>query len=170
MPKDNPKTKKQTNEALEVARGSDKDSVLATLEQVFSTFREQLQTEVPKPFTGNAKNAVDKFNDIVAGLRFESHRPRAIKIAAKSLSPTGIELTWEDVAGNADGYRVERCQGCNCQDLDEIARLASTNRSFKDFNLSPTTPYRYRVVAFNFRGETSSKIVDITPTTRQQEQ
>src|SRR6266513_1727858 len=116
MPEDNPKTKKQTNEALEVAHRSDKDSVLATLEQVFSTFREQLQTEVPKPFTGNAKSAVDKFNDIVAGLRFESHRPRAIKITAKSLSPTGIELTWEDVAGNADGYRVERCQGYNCQD------------------------------------------------------
>jgi hypothetical protein len=85
------------------------------------------------------------------------------------LSPTDIELIWTDLAGNADGYRVERCEGYTCHDLVEIARLASTERSFKDFNLSTNISYRYRVVAFNFRGETPSNIVEITPTNRRDE-
>jgi hypothetical protein len=159
MPEDNPKTKKQTNEALEVARGSDKDRVLNTLNQVFSTFRAQLQAETPNPFNDNGKIAVATFNDIVARLRFDT-RPRAIQeLEGKPLSSTQIQLTWTDAVGNADGYRVERCQGDRCKDLAEVGRAASTERSFTDSTLSPSTTYGYRVVAFNFRGETPSECV-----------
>src|SRR5947209_18766111 len=106
MPEDNPKTKKQTNEEY---------SVLNTLDRVFSTFREQLQSETPNPFNDNAQIAVATFNDIVARLRFET-RPGAIqKLEGKLLSSTEIQLTWTDAVGNADGYRVERCLGSGCK-------------------------------------------------------
>jgi hypothetical protein len=155
--KDNPKTEEQTNEAPEAARGSDMHRVLTTLEQVFSTFREQLQAETPNPFNDNGKIAVATFNDIVARLRFDT-RPRAIqKLEGKPLSSTQIQLTWTDAVGNTDGYRVERCQGDCCKDLAGVGRAGSTERSFTDSKLSPSTTYGYRVVAFNFRGETPSE-------------
>lgn len=156
--KDNVKTEEQ---GYRPPDGPDQKGVLNTLNRVFSTFREQLSTEVPKPFTGNAKIAVDTFNDIVAGLKLESGRPRAITIRAAKASATEIDLTWTDDFNNADGYRVERCQGYGCQDFDEIEQLVSSARGFHDANLSPAT-YRYKVVAFNARGETVSNTVDVT--------
>jgi hypothetical protein len=167
--RDNPKVEEQAYRPPEETHASDMRGLLSTLDRVFSTFREQLRTEAPKPFTGNAKIAADTFNDIVAGLKFESRRPGAVTIEATHVSPTEIELRWTDIPTNADGYRVERCQGYNCQDLDEIARLPSTARSFRDANLSERTLYRYRVVAFDARGETSSNIVEVTPGTRRHE-
>jgi len=166
--KDNPKNEEQVSQSPESRQASDMHKVMIALKEVFSTFRSQLRDDVPKPFADEAKIAVDVFNDIVAGLRLES-RPKAIKIEAKQLSPTEIDLTWTDAIGNADGYRVERCEGYNCQDWEEIARLTSIRRIFKDFDFVTNTLYRYKVVAFNFRGEISSNIVDITPTTPQNE-
>jgi hypothetical protein len=160
--KDSTNTEEQGLRRPEHMYGSDMRGLLSTLDRVFSTFREQLQTEEPKPFTGNAKIAVDTFNDIAAGLKFQSLRPRAITVEVTNVLPTEIELTWTDVPNNADGYRVERCQGCGCSDLDEIARLPSTARVFRDTNLSERTSYRYRIVAFNDRGATPSNIVDVT--------
>ena len=135
--------------------------LLNTLDEVFSTFRGQLRTDTPRPFTGNAQIAVDTFNDIVAGLRLES-RPRAITVAARSVSPTEIELTWTDVPNNADGYRVERCDGYQCSNFDEVARLTPLARSFRDTDLSEHTLYRYRVIASNVRGEAVSNVVEVT--------
>jgi hypothetical protein len=136
------------------------DRVLDTLDKVFARFGDRLQTETERPFTGNAQIAVGVFNDIVAGLKFES-RPQSITISARRASLTEVDLTWTDLAGNADGYRIERCQGYGCQDLDEIARLPPTARAFQDTNLTEHTPYRYRVVAFNARGEAPSNVEDV---------
>lgn len=166
--KDNPKNEAQVSQSPESPQDSDMHKVMIALEEVFSTFRSQLRDDVPKQRPDDAKIAVDVFNDIVAGLRLES-RPKAIKIEAKQLSPTEIDLIWTDAIGNADGYRVERCEGYYCQDWVEIARLTSIWRIFKDFDFVTNTPYRYKVVAFNFRGEISSNIVEITPTTPQYE-
>src|SRR5262249_25571970 len=84
--KDNRTAEAKTNKAPEAARVSDMHEVLTTLEQVFSTFRTQLQNEAPKPFEGGAaKVAVDTFNDIVAGLKFKS-LPSALTIAARATS------------------------------------------------------------------------------------
>src|SRR5262249_10450365 len=165
MPEDNPKTKKPTNEALE-AYGSDKDRVLNTLNQVFSTFREQLQTETPNPFNDDGKIAVATFNDIVARLRFETLQTKAENLKGTRLSSTQIQLPWTDATvGNADGYRVERCEGSSCTDLDEVGRARPTERAFTDSNLSPNTTYRYQVVAFNFRGDAPpSNIISVPPT------
>ena len=158
---DNPKAESQASRPPEDTPGSDMQRLLGTLDQVFSTFREQLRTETPEPFADNAKIAADTFNDIVAGLKFESRRPGPITLQATRVSSTAIELKWTDVATNAYGYRVERCQGSGCEDLDEIERLPSTARSFRDAKLSGATFYRYRVVAFNAGGETASDIVGV---------
>jgi hypothetical protein len=156
---------------------SDTDRVLTTLDKVFTRFGDRLQNDTPKPFTGNAEIAVGVFSDIVAGVKLES-RPHAVDLKAKALSTTQVELTWTDNAGNADGYRVERGQGHHDKgtgesgsdsseyggpDLEEIARLPSTARFFRDSGLSPQTRYSYQVVAFNARGEAPSNVVDITP-------
>ena len=161
--KDNPKTEERTGESQEGSRGSDMQRVLSTLEHVFSTFRNQLQNEAPKPFDGAAKIAVDEFNDIVAGLKFKSV-PAALTIVARPVSLTEIELTWTDNTANADGYIVKRCEGAYCNDLDEISQLSPNVRSFRDVSLSGNTTYRYQLVTFNFRGETASNIVSVTTT------
>jgi hypothetical protein len=158
--KDNIKAEEYTHRPPEETH-TDTRKLISTLDGVFSAFREQLRTEAPKPFTGGAKIAADTFNDIVAGLKFESRRPGAVTIDATRVSPTEVELEWQDFQGNADGYRVERCQGYNCHDLDEIARLPSTARSYRDTSLLEQVAYRYRVVAFDARGETPSNTVDV---------
>jgi hypothetical protein len=134
---------------------------LNTLEQVFSTFKTQLQEEEPKPFDGAAKIAVDTFNDIEAGLKFKS-RPNALNISAKPISLTEIELTWTDDTANADGYEVKRCEGQGCQGFVQIRLLSPSVRSFRDVNLFGNITYRYQLVTFNSRGETPSNIVSVT--------
>jgi Fibronectin type III domain len=160
MAKDSRKTEEQTAEAPKVT--SDNHRILTTLDQVFSTFRSQLQDEAPKSFDRAAIVAVETFNDIIAGLKFKS-LPRALQIAATAISSTEIELTWKDDTFEADGYKVKRCEGQYCEDLIGVGReLLPNERSFKDFNLSSSTTYRYQVVTFNGRGETPSQIVDVT--------
>jgi hypothetical protein len=163
--RDNPRTEEQTYEGPESARGSDMQRLLTTLDQVFSTFKTQLRDEAPKPFDRAAKVAVDTFNDIVAGLKFKS-LPTALKIAARPILPTEIELTWTDDTLNADGYRVKRCEGQYCEDLVEVIQLSANVPSFRDVNLAPNITYRYQLVTFNFRGETPSNIVNVTTTAR----
>ena len=158
--RDNPDAQAQTYRPSEDPHAADAQRLLNTLDRVFSTFREQLRTEEPRPFTGNAKIAADTFNDIVAGLAFQSRRPGQFSLEAKRVSATEIDLTWTDA--RADSYRVERCEGQGCEDMDEIAsRLPSTQRSFHDTNLPEKTFLRYRVVAVDARGETASAIVGI---------
>lgn len=155
----------ETDEAPEAVRGSDLDALLATLDQVFSTFQARLRDEAPKPFDGAARVAVDKFNDIVAGLKFVSV-PRAPTIAARPISLTEIELTWTDDTLDADGYKVKRCHGRSCENFVEISRLPPSVRSFRDGNLAGNTIYRYQLVTFNSRGETPSNVVHVTTTNR----
>jgi hypothetical protein len=162
--RNDPKAAEQATEAPEATSRHDIGRVLTTLDQVFSTFRTQLQDEAPKPFDGAAKIAVDAFNDIVAGLKFKS-LPTALKIEASPISATEIELKWTDDTLNVDGYKVRRCQGKDCTDFVEVRQLTPNLRLFRDFNLSPGTTYRYRLVAFNFRGETPSNIVAATTKT-----
>jgi hypothetical protein len=163
--RDNPRTEEQTYEGPESARGSDMQRLLTTLDQVFSTFKTQLRDEAPKPFNPAAQVAVDTFNDIVAGLKFRS-LPTALKIAARPILPTKIELTWTDDTLNVDGYRVKRCEGQYCEDLVEVIKLSANVRCFQDVSLSPNTTYRYQLVSFNSRGETPSNTVNVTTTAR----
>ena len=159
--KDNPETKEQEGLLLEAAR-SDTRRLLATLDEVFATFRAQLQGEAPKPFNGAAKIAVDVFNDIIAGLALKSI-PNSLRIEGVRISKNEVDLIWTDDTNNTDGYRVKRCQGPCCQDLDEYVQLPSNVRTFRDFDAFDDIHYRYQVVAFNARGESSSNIFDVSP-------
>jgi len=159
--KDNPKTEEQASHAPESTQRADMNRILTTLDEVFSAFRSQLRDEPPKPFDGAAKVAVDVFNDIIAGLKFKS-LPRALTIYGQAVSPGEIDLTWADDTNNADGYIVKRCQDNHCHNLQEIARLTSGARTFRDLDLTSRTCYRYQVVAFNARGETPSNTVEVT--------
>lgn len=71
--KDNPRVEERT--AIYRPPAGDMQQLLDTLDEVFSTFRQQLQPGVPRPFPDNALIAVRTFNDILAGLRFEPRRP-----------------------------------------------------------------------------------------------
>jgi hypothetical protein len=159
--RNNPNPAAEAYQPPEGTHATDTQTLLNTLNHVFSAFREQLRTEEPDPFTGNAKTAADTFNDILAGLTFESRRPSQFQLQAGRISPAVIGLTWSDA--RADSYRVERCQGHDCEDFDEIiSRLPSTQRSFRD-NVTKDSFLRYRVVAVDARGETTSNVVGVGP-------
>jgi hypothetical protein len=157
---DNPDAKAQTYHPPDDANTAETQRLLGTLASVFSTFREQLRTEEPKPFTGNARIAVDTFSDIVAGLAFESRRPGQFSVEAKRVSATVIDLAWTNARANS--YRIQRCEGRGCESMDDIAsRLPSTQLSFRDSGVPEKTIVRYRVVAVGARGETASAIIEI---------
>jgi hypothetical protein len=142
----------------------DTSQLLATLTQVFATFQNQLQSQAPRPLEGAALTAVNEYNEIVAGLLLKSP-PEAPKLEAKRVSSTyAIDLTWTtDNTNNADGFKIGRCEGRNCQTLTDIAQLSSDKRTYRDDNL-PKGTYRYQVTAFNFRGEKPSTIAEETIT------
>jgi hypothetical protein len=168
--KNYPQSEEQSSQPS-ASQQPDMNQVLATLSQVFTTFQNQLQNrpqdEAPKPFEGAAKRAVEVFNDIVIGLQLR-FLPIAPNFEAKAVSSTEIELTWTDNTNNADGFKIKRCQGQNCQNFTEIKQLASAIRVYRDLNLSNSTTYRYQLATFNARGEKLTNIVEaITPATTQ---
>ena len=162
--KNEPTTAEQASGTPQPPPSTDIDNVLATLKQVFSTFRDQLEQEAPKPFDGAALVAVNTFNDIVAGLQLKSRPRQPTSFGAVPPPSTVIELKWEDDFNfnNLDGYKLLRCKDVNKQDCgepsDEHAQLKADARSFVDSNLDADTTYRYRLVAFNLRGSTNSAI------------
>ena len=73
------------------------------------------------------------------------------ELVATALSPTSIELRWKDDSDNEEGFKVERrIQG---GDFIQIAQVPADTTSFIDSNLTPTTTYCYRVMAFNAAGD-----------------
>ena len=164
--KDYSKTEEQASQSQigqhpESSQSPEAARLLSTIGGVFSAFREQIKAEAPNPFSDNAKRAVATFKDIVARLRFET-RPRAIQdLSGRPLSSTEIQLAWTDIVGNADGYRIERFIGSDNLRPIDVGQVQATERSFVDSFLSPNTIYGYRVIAFNFRGESSSGPISV---------
>ncbi len=152
-------TRQQSQQPVAAGQAPDTSKLLDTLTQVFATLQSQLQNQAPKPFDGDAKVAVDKFNDIVLTLQLKFLPEPPTNLEIKPVSPTEIELRWTDGpfdTNNADGFKIFRCQGSNCQDFEEIKPpLLSNTRAYKDNNLSSGTVYRYRLKAFNSRGESA---------------
>jgi titin len=88
----------------------------------------------------------------------------ATGVTATLVSPATIEVTWTDTATNEDGYRIERCSGSACSAFAQIAQLAANATSYSDTDLTATTLYRYRVVAFNGDGSAASQVAEaMTP-------
>ncbi|MFP4202482.1 MAG: fibronectin type III domain-containing protein, partial [Candidatus Acetothermia bacterium] len=65
------------------------------------------------------------------------------------LSPTEVELTWEDNSEDEEGFRIYR-------DGEEIAELDPDTTSYTDTGLSGSKSYSYEVAAFNEAGESSA--------------
>lgn len=62
-------------------------------------------------------------------------------------------LTWGDNSSNEDGFKIERCQGANCSNFAEIARVPANTVQYNESGLLPQIWYRYRVRAFNAVGD-----------------
>lgn len=77
--------------------------------------------------------------------------PQAPAGLAAALSGLSANLTWQDRAGNEQGFRVYR--GVDGGALALLATLASNTVSYVDSGLSPGHRYDYEVAAFNNRGE-----------------
>jgi hypothetical protein len=79
-----------------------------------------------------------------------------------------VHLTWEDRATDEQGYRIYR-KGDRTNDPNELVGVTGTNvTNFTDRTLSPSTYYRYTVVAFNEWGESpASPSLRIRTTTRE---
>ncbi len=72
-------------------------------------------------------------------------------LTAAAVSPTQIDLRWEDNSNNEDGFKIERkTQG---GEFAQIAQVAADVTSFSDTGLTPNTTHVYRVRAFNAAGD-----------------
>jgi hypothetical protein len=150
----------QNQPPVNVERAVDTGQLISAMSRFFSTFQNQSQNQTPNPFQDpDAQNAVNVFNDIVAGLQLK-FVPDAPQLEAKTVSSNRVELKWSENTNNAEGFKVWRCVGQNCQDFEEIKRLPSNARAYADDQLSGGNTYRYKLSAFNSRGETFSKVVE----------
>jgi fibronectin type 3 domain-containing protein len=89
-------------------------------------------------------------------------------LTTEALAGDRISLTWEDVADNETGYRIERRIGAGGT-FEVHANIASNSESFLDINLTPATEYCYRIVATNNAGdsppsnESCATTLDVAP-------
>ena len=82
--------------------------------------------------------------------------PSALLAAAASSS--AINLTWVDNSNNEDGFRVYR--GANPTTVTTLATtLAAGVTGFQDTFLAASTPYYYKVTAYNTGGESAASNV-----------
>ena len=69
-------------------------------------------------------------------------------LTALAMSPSRIDLTWQDNSSNETGFMVQRRQAGSA-DWVEIGTTSANDTTFSDVGLSAATTYRYRVQAFN---------------------
>jgi hypothetical protein len=80
-------------------------------------------------------------------------------LAANTTSASTVKLTWQDHASNEIGFRVERSTDGSV--FTTIATLGVNDRDFDDTNVSASTTYTYRVVAFNADGDSTPVTVSV---------
>jgi len=80
-------------------------------------------------------------------------RPYAPQLfTAVTISGDQIDLTWNDVAIDEDGYRLERCVGVGCSDYAVHAILPAGSAAFQDTGLAAEQSYTYRLQAYSLVG------------------
>jgi len=70
-------------------------------------------------------------------------------LTAATVSPSQINLVWSDPGDTETDLQIERCAGQGCTSFSWIASLGPNVTSYTDQGLSSSTPYSYRVRAFN---------------------
>jgi hypothetical protein len=84
-------------------------------------------------------------------------------VTAVSPTPTTVNLTWTDNSTNETGFKVERCSGADCANFAQVgADLAANTTTFADAGLTASTPYSYRVAAFNTVGASTFATAKVT--------
>ncbi len=75
-------------------------------------------------------------------------------LVATAFSPTQINLTWADNAGNEDGFTIQRATTSDFSgpSLTTITLNGADQTSYSDMGLTGNTTYYYRVQAFNAAG------------------
>lgn len=73
-------------------------------------------------------------------------------LTATDVSSSQINLAWTDQSDNEWGFSIERCAGTGCNVFAEIATVAAGVTSYASTGLSASTPYTFRVRAFNAAG------------------
>ncbi len=73
-------------------------------------------------------------------------------LAATAAGTTQINLTWKDNATNETGFKIERGTGVS---YTQIATVGANITSYSNTGLSASTPYSYRVRAYNKSGNSA---------------
>src|SRR5205807_6721667 len=68
--------------------------------------------------------------------------------------PYSVSLSWADNANNESGFLVERSTDGGAT-FTQVASLGANVSGYADANLSPSTPYSYRVRATNSAGNSA---------------
>jgi hypothetical protein len=76
--------------------------------------------------------------------------PAPTKLVATTVSSTGIDLSWSDLLGSEDGFKVE--SSTDGVTYTQIATLAAGTLSYSVRNLPLSTNYTFRVRAYNAFG------------------
>ncbi|MCS7254575.1 MAG: glycoside hydrolase family 127 protein [Armatimonadota bacterium] len=89
-------------------------------------------------------------------------------LKAVAVSPSQINLEWEDNSDNEEGFRVERRKDGAEQWVVAAGRVPANLPRFTDYGLQSGQTYTYRVCAFNTAGVSawSNEVQVTTPNTR----
>jgi len=98
----------------------------------------------------------------VQGTTLPNPPAAAATLAAKVMSSSQIDLSWQDKSGNEAGFKIERKLG-NAGAFSQIATVGANVTSFSSNNLNTNTKYSYRVRAYNAGGNSAySNTVEAT--------
>ena len=75
-------------------------------------------------------------------------------LSATAVTTSRIDLSWTDNAANEDGFRIERKTGA-AGAYAEIDTVGANIPSYSDTSCSASTPYYYRVRAYNANGNSA---------------
>jgi murein DD-endopeptidase MepM/ murein hydrolase activator NlpD len=73
-------------------------------------------------------------------------------LLATAVSATSVSLTWKNTTTDQDSVRIDRCPNSACSISTQLAVREGGSTSYVDSGLQPTTPYTYRVRAWNSVG------------------
>ncbi len=90
--------------------------------------------------------------------------PAPTGLIATPVSGTQIDLTWNDVATDELGYKIERFQGATGPFV-QVARVGANVTSYSDMSVNPGVNYYYRVRAYDATRDSSYSNEDwaVTP-------